>query len=187
MFPTWSANTQKETWGGRRDLGEHLCLSFIFCFFVFFLMEKEKRDFCMCMLSLYHVWLFATSWTIAHQAPLSTGIIQARILEWVAIFPTQGSNLHLTHWKASSLPLAPPGKPQCGLRDFLISYNMRAQGRWNNKIKGKVKIVQIYIRECWDTLEIETNWFFLRQGSRMTITEQIYTSLSYLQHTKEEL
>ena len=27
----------------------------IFCFFVFFLMEKEKRDFCMCMLSLYHV------------------------------------------------------------------------------------------------------------------------------------
>ena len=30
------------------------------------------------------------------------------------IFPTQGSNLrllHLLHWQASSLPLAPPGKP----------------------------------------------------------------------------
>ena len=24
-------------------------------------------------------------WTIAHQAPLSTGILQARILEWVAM------------------------------------------------------------------------------------------------------
>ena len=24
-------------------------------------------------------------WTVAHQAPLSTGILQARILEWVAI------------------------------------------------------------------------------------------------------
>ena len=26
------------------------------------------------------------------------------------IFPTQGSNLHLLHWQAGSLPLAPPGK-----------------------------------------------------------------------------
>ena len=55
-------------------------------------MEKEKRDFCMCMLSLYHVWLFATSWTIAHQAPLSTGILQARILEWVAVPSSRGSS-----------------------------------------------------------------------------------------------
>ena len=30
------------------------------------------------------------------------------------IFPTQGSNpglLHLLHWQADSLPLAPPGRP----------------------------------------------------------------------------
>ena len=51
------------------------------------------------------------------------GILQARILEWVAmpsppgegIFLTQGSNLCLLcllHWQAGSLPLAPPGKPQ---------------------------------------------------------------------------
>ena len=48
------------------------------------------------------------------------GILQARILEWVAmppsrdIFPTQGPNqclLCLLHWQAGSLPLAPPGKP----------------------------------------------------------------------------
>ena len=39
-----------------------------------------------CMLSsLSHVWLFATLWTIALQAPLSMGILQARILGWVAI------------------------------------------------------------------------------------------------------
>ena len=29
--------------------------------------------------------LFATPWTVAHQAPLSMGILQARILEWVSI------------------------------------------------------------------------------------------------------
>ena len=41
-----------------------------------------------------------------------------RILEWAAmpqgIFPTQGSNPHLScllHWQVHSLPLAPPGKP----------------------------------------------------------------------------
>ena len=36
--------------------------------------------------SLSRVQLFVTPWTIAHQAPLSVhGILQARILEWVAI------------------------------------------------------------------------------------------------------
>ena len=44
------------------------------------------------------------------------GISQARTLQWVAIFLlqeislTQGSNSHLLHWQAASLPLAPPTK-----------------------------------------------------------------------------
>ena len=37
------------------------------------------------------VWLFATSWTVARQAPLSMGLSQARILEWVAISSSRGS------------------------------------------------------------------------------------------------
>ena len=32
-----------------------------------------------------HVQLRVTLWTIAPQAPLSMGILQARILEWVAM------------------------------------------------------------------------------------------------------
>ena len=44
------------------------------------------------------------------------GIFQARILEWVAIpspghLLTQGSNLHLLHWQANSLPLSHQGSP----------------------------------------------------------------------------
>ena len=35
--------------------------------------------------SLSRVWLFATPWTVAHQAPPSMGFFQARVLEWVAI------------------------------------------------------------------------------------------------------
>ena len=38
------------------------------------------------MLSCFScVQLFATLWTIAHQIPLSVGILQVRILEWVAV------------------------------------------------------------------------------------------------------
>ena len=53
------------------------------------------------------------------------GILQARILEWVAMPSSRGSSLpkdrtpgsnstlsHLLHWQAGSLPLAPPGRPQ---------------------------------------------------------------------------
>ena len=67
------------------------------------------------------VQLFATLRTIAHQAPLSMGfILQARILEWVAISFSRGSSWPrdwtlnsscLLHWQVGSLPLAPAGKP----------------------------------------------------------------------------
>ena len=38
-----------------------------------------------CAQLLSCVWLFATPWTVALQAPVSMGILQARILEWVAM------------------------------------------------------------------------------------------------------
>ena len=60
--------------------------------------------------------LCATLWTVACQAPqFSRRILQARILEWVAIaFSRRSSNpamkptclLSLLHWQAGSLPLA---------------------------------------------------------------------------------
>ena len=42
--------------------------------------------------SLSRVWLFATPWTVAHQAPLFMGILQARILGWVAMPSSRGSS-----------------------------------------------------------------------------------------------
>ena len=35
---------------------------------------------------------FVTPWTVARQAPLSMGILQARILEWVAMPSSRGSS-----------------------------------------------------------------------------------------------
>ena len=46
----------------------------------------------MCAELLSHVWLFVTPWTVACQAPLSMGIFQARLLEWVAMLSSRGSS-----------------------------------------------------------------------------------------------
>ena len=61
------------------------------CFvaFIFFQM-KLKKNFFLILVS--HVRLFATPWTVARQAPLSMGILQARILEWVAVPSSRGSS-----------------------------------------------------------------------------------------------
>ena len=74
---------------------------------------------CMLSKSLQSCLTYATQWTVACQAPLSMGILQARILEWVSMASSKGSSqpkdwtrlLSLLHWQAGSLPLAPPGKP----------------------------------------------------------------------------
>ena len=69
------------------------------------LLSREVGDICVhaCVLSrLSHVQLFATSWTVARQAPLSmgfssknTGVGCHALLQ--RIFPTQGSNPGLQH------------------------------------------------------------------------------------------
>ena len=54
--------------------------------------------------ALSHVRLSATPWTVAPPGSSVHGILQARILEWVAMRPsrgsslTQGSNLHHLGW-----------------------------------------------------------------------------------------
>ena len=45
-----------------------------------------------CAYLLSCIWLFATPWTVAHQAPLPMGVLQARILEWVAMSSFRGSS-----------------------------------------------------------------------------------------------
>ena len=54
-----------------------------------------------------------TLWTIAHQAPHIYGILQARLLEWVAIpfSRTQGLNPGLLHCRQILHHLSPQGSP----------------------------------------------------------------------------
>ena len=71
----------------------------------------------MCAQSLSCVRLFETLWTVARQAPLSMGILQARILEWVVMSSSRESSrprdrTQLSHTAGRSLPSEPPGKPK---------------------------------------------------------------------------
>ena len=65
-------------------------------------MFNISRWLTVCLV-LSRVQLSVTQCPVAHQAPLSIGILQARVLEWVAIyllqgiFPMQGSNPGLPH------------------------------------------------------------------------------------------
>ena len=66
-------------------------------------------------LSLSYVQLLVTPQTVACQAPLSMGILEARILEWVAIplsrdIPNPGIKPRSPALQADSLPYEPPGE-----------------------------------------------------------------------------
>ena len=72
----------------------------------------------ICGLSLCsHVWLFVTPWTVACQAPLSMGILRARILEWVARPSSRGSS-QPRDWTQGSNPVL----PHCSLILYHLSH-----------------------------------------------------------------
>ena len=98
-----------------------------------------------CMLSCFsHVQLFVTLWTVVHQVPSVHGILQARILGWVAMPFSRGSSRPMvgTHPSCSCCSVGgffttePPGKlkhikrrsttgPLCHItKDFFISHDL---------------------------------------------------------------
>ena len=79
----------------------------------------------------------ATPWTVAHQAPLSLGILQARILEWVTMPSSRGSfNPGIKPRSPalqvnSSLP-EPSGKPKnTGVGSLSLPQEIFQTQEWN--------------------------------------------------------
>ena len=76
----------------------------------------------VCGQSLESCLTFCTLWTVAHQAPLSMGILQTRILGWVA----------MPSFRGSSCPRIKPASLMCPAlagRFFTFSATWKAQCR----------------------------------------------------------
>ena len=78
------------------------------------------KDLLWLLFSGCLVQLFAIPWTEACQAPLSMGIIQARILDWMPCpppgdLPNPGIKPMSPALQADALTSEPPGKPVLGV------------------------------------------------------------------------
>ena len=77
------------------------------------------------------VWLFATPWTVACQAPLCMEILQGRTLEWVTRPSSRGSSwprdwTHVSHgscFAGGFFTTEPPGKPEADLDESNLTTN----------------------------------------------------------------
>ena len=70
---------------------------------------------------------FVTAWTVAHQAPLSMAILQARILEWVAMpspgdLPDPGTEPRSPTLQADALLSEPSGKSALSNFTSILNY-----------------------------------------------------------------
>ena len=80
------------------------------------------------------VQLFATLWTVAHQASPSMEFSRQEYWSGLlcpspGVFPIHWSNpylLHLLHWQVRSLPVVPPGKPIL----ITVSLNFLCDNSW---------------------------------------------------------
>ena len=141
----WTLYISKK-WQNSRWLFRHFFLVVSYNFQIRWNIFKNKL-WSLCVLSqLSHVRLLVTLWTIAHQAPLSTGNLQARVLGGLpclppGIFLTQELNLcllGLLHWQASSLPLVPLEKPKCLINEWGPGYeDQLKQIQWMQSVQGR--------------------------------------------------
>ena len=122
--------------------------------------EPSWWDCCPSVLScLSHVWLFATSGTIAHKAPLSMGFSSRNtgkgcqvLLQ--GIFPTQGSNPHVLHCRQIFYCWATGRSPWCPSRRIK---KQSTHSICHVKMKQKMAIYKLRHRFSADTKSPSTS------------------------------
>ena len=101
----------------------------------------------MCVLSHSVISDSATPWTVAHQAPLSMGILQARILEWFALPSSRGSSQPRDWIQVSSI----------AGRFFTVWATREAQEYWSGSLSFLQGIfltqeLNWHLLHCWRIL-----------------------------------
>ena len=100
--------------------------------------------------------LFETPWTVARQTPLSVGILQAGILEWVAIPPPPGDlpnpeiDPRSPTLQVDSLPSELPGKPK---NNGVVAYPF-SRGSSQPRSQSRVSCVAGGFCISWATREV---------------------------------
>ena len=116
----------------------------------------------VCLLS--HIWLFVTPWTVACQAPLSVGILQARILEWVACpppgdLPNPRTEPRPLTSQSDSLPPEPLGKPKSKTRCSITAREKHRQNTLGYKLQQffldlSPRVMETKINK-WDLIKLK--------------------------------
>ena len=122
--------------------------------------EKQKKVRCVCVCVCVCVKSLQSCPTLCDSIDCSPsgssvhGILQARILAWIAMpsfkgSSTQGWNPHLLYWQVDSLPLVPPGKPRRGDKDTYMKRPV--------KTETEVRIMGHIPRNAWSQ-KLEEPW-----------------------------
>ena len=89
-------------------------------------------------------------WTAAHQAPLSLGILQARILEWVAFplpeGPNQGIEPGSPALRVGSLATEPPGKLAYSVQIKTAQIDLQCKVSPHASFEPQYPCSQVFIR-----------------------------------------
>ena len=110
------------------------------------------------------------------QAPLSIGILQARVLEWVVIpFPTQGLNSGLLHCRWILYHLSHQGSTR--MLEWVVYPFSRGSSRPGNPVKVSCIAGGFFTR--WPTREVLSHW-----GSPKRLLTRSLSCLMYGQHLK---
>ena len=134
--------------------------------FIMDMLNMDRLHMCIYvyMLSHFsHVWLFVTPWSIIHQAPLSMGILQVRILEWVAMPSSRGSSQPRDQTSACLLHPALAG------RFFITSTTWETHGLIQFSSVQSLSHVRLpataWTAGCQAFLSITTSWSLLKPMS----------------------
>ena len=132
------------------------------------------RVLCCCAESFSHVLLFAIPWTVAHQVPLSMGILQARILEWVAMQSSSGSfqtrdQTHVSTLQEDSLPSEPSVKPMnTGVDSLFLHQRIFLAQELNQDLLHCRWILYQMSCEMWDWMKLKLKSRLCFFQSRLT-------------------
>ena len=95
-----------------------------------------------CVLSLSHVRLCATPWTIARRAPVSMRILQARILEWVATPSFRGSSRPL-FWTSELGCTKRGGVWYCGVSGAKLMLPWGVIFKWVSQVEKILRLSEL--------------------------------------------